>query len=121
MKHWKVIPAGCLPSSPSGRPHYSGSRTIPLRYGLRTKKEDITKKHCKVIPTAIPSKFFRTAALFQEAMTIPLRYGPRKKEEDITIKTLKGHTTGCSPSPSGRRIVSGSLDNTIKIWDGKKI
>jgi WD40 repeat protein len=34
--------------------------------------------------------------------------------------TLKGHTEGVSSvafSPDGRRIVTGSYDNTLKVWD----
>jgi WD40 repeat protein len=39
------------------------------------------------------------------------------------VKELKGHTNGVSSvaiSADGKRIVSGSHDNTVKVWDADK-
>ena len=39
---------------------------------------------------------------------------------DVELQTLQGHTSGVRSvafSPDGKRIVSGSIDNTLKIWD----
>jgi WD40 repeat protein len=55
-------------------------------------------------------------------------FGPRSSGElkvwnvqsGQEILTLKGHTDGVSSvafSPDGRRIVSGSGDGTLKVWD----
>ena len=41
-------------------------------------------------------------------------------ESDHETLTLKGHTdmvNSVAFSPDGRRIVSGSRDNTLKVWD----
>ncbi len=38
----------------------------------------------------------------------------------MCLETLTGHTEGVISvtfSPDGKRIVSGSCDNTLKIWD----
>ena len=43
-------------------------------------------------------------------------------KEGEALLTLKGHAgfvTSAAFSPDGRRIVSGSFDNTIKVWDAE--
>ena len=45
---------------------------------------------------------------------------PRGESEQAKELTLKGHSDtvrSVSFSPDGRRIVSGSQDNTLKVWD----
>ena len=42
------------------------------------------------------------------------------KDKVVCLKTLKGHSDDVESvaySPDGTKIVSGSTDNTIKIWD----
>src|SRR5664279_1778676 len=46
----------------------------------------------------------------------------RLRESEALIRTLTGHTdnvNSCAFSPDGRRIVSASRDNTLKIWDAE--
>ena len=41
-------------------------------------------------------------------------------ETDECVATLKGHSDSVecvAVSPDGRRVVSGSVDNTLKVWD----
>jgi WD40 repeat protein len=48
---------------------------------------------------------------------------PRRKELWRELRALRGHTAGVSSiaySPDGRRIVSGSDDGTIKVWDTER-
>ena len=43
-----------------------------------------------------------------------------KSVEGRGTLTLKGHSSGVTSvsfSPDGKRIVSGSKDNTLKVWD----
>ncbi|MDK9699912.1 MAG: ADP-ribosylation factor-like protein, partial [bacterium] len=45
-----------------------------------------------------------------------------RKDHPVLLATLKGHTnhTFCvAITPDGKRIVSGSGDNTLKVWDSK--
>ena len=37
--------------------------------------------------------------------------------EVLTLKGHTGHVTSASFSPDGSRIVTGSWDNTAKVWD----
>ena len=44
--------------------------------------------------------------------------------DDITVVTLSGHTgnvVSIAYNPDGSRLASGSLDNTIEIWDANKL
>jgi WD40 repeat protein len=56
-----------------------------------------------------------------------LRTRTRYRESKALVCTLEGHTDwvgACGWSPDGRRLISGSGDNTLKIWDagtGKEI
>ena len=38
-------------------------------------------------------------------------------QEPLTLKGHSGYVMSVSFSPDGKRIVSGSLDNTLKVWD----
>jgi WD40 repeat protein len=43
-------------------------------------------------------------------------------ESGACVLTLAGHTSrvwACAWSPDGRRLLSGSLDNTLKVWDAE--
>ncbi len=45
------------------------------------------------------------------------------KDKVVCLKTLEGHSnlvTSVSYSPDGTKIISGSDDKTIKIWDANK-
>ncbi len=45
---------------------------------------------------------------------------PRDLETGACLRTLEGHrfpVTSVSVSPDGRRAVSGSCDNTLRVWD----
>ena len=49
-----------------------------------------------------------------------LLVGSSNESEAAETLTLKGHSepvSSVSFSPDGKRIVSGSGDNTVKIWD----
>ena len=44
----------------------------------------------------------------------------RVRDKSALIRTLEGHTASVNSvavTPDGTKIVSGSLDNTIKVWD----
>ena len=46
--------------------------------------------------------------------------GSSNESEAAETLTLKGHSgfvSSVSFSPDGKRIVSGSYDNTLKVWD----
>ena len=38
-------------------------------------------------------------------------------QETLTLKGHSGYVLSVSFSPDGKRIVSGSADKTVKIWD----
>jgi len=40
-------------------------------------------------------------------------------EETLTLKGHSGPVTSVSVSPDGKRIVSGSWDNSLKVWDAQ--
>jgi len=40
-------------------------------------------------------------------------------QETLTLKGHLGSFESVSFSPDGKRIVSGSLDNTVKVWDAQ--
>ena len=73
------------------------------------------------IPNALKGK--AEAAMYHVARTLRNRAGllnvaEEKSEEELF--TLKGHTQGVTSvafSPDGKRIISGSNDTTVKIWD----
>ena len=111
----KVIPAGVYPQVLQTAIVSEVDRTIKI---WTRRKEDITRKHLKVIPTCLPPSP-SDGRIVSGSGDKPLRYGPRKKE-DIT-ETLEGHTDLVRTlRPSDGRIVSGSDDKTIKIWTEKK-
>ena len=48
----------------------------------------------------------------------------KKSVEGQETLTLKGHSdvvTSVSFSPDGKRIVSGGFDNTLKVWDARRL
>ena len=48
--------------------------------------------------------------------------GSSNESEAAEPLTLKGHSSlvfSVSFSPDGKRIVSGSYDNTLKVWDAR--
>lgn len=51
-----------------------------------------------------------------------LRWVNKPQHHDPCLMTLTGHwgwVYACAYSPDGRRIVSGAMDNTLKLWDAK--
>ena len=51
-----------------------------------------------------------------------LRTRTRSRESQALLRTLAGHTDGvwaCAFSPGGARVVSASLDHTLKLWDAE--
>ena len=43
------------------------------------------------------------------------------KLETLTLKGHSGPVTSVSFSPDGKRIVSGSTDKTVKVWDARPL
>jgi len=41
--------------------------------------------------------------------------------ETLTLKGHSGSITSVSFSPDGKRIVSGSVDMTVKVWDARRL
>jgi WD40 repeat protein len=41
-------------------------------------------------------------------------------QETLTLKGHAGQVTSVAFSPEGKRIVSGSFDNTVKVWDASR-
>ena len=44
-------------------------------------------------------------------------WGAQTGQEMLTLKGHSGTVNSVSFSPDGKRIVSGSYDNTLKVWD----
>lgn len=63
--------------------------------------------------------------IVSEANTIPLecdrrRNIPMKRSPDCCVKTLVGHSdavTSVAVSSDGQHLLSGSIDNTVRLWD----
>ena len=69
---------------------------------------------------AKPSPVKVAAAAKAAAEKVAAGQAATKKPARETPLTLKGHSggvTSVSFSPDGKRIVSGSGDNTLKVWD----
>ncbi len=73
---------------------------------------------------AVFTALFTSCEEPQEGTDTPTGGGNSVTEVDYTkfkcLKTLAGHTMGVNSvaySPNGTKIISGSLDNTVKIWD----
>ncbi|WP_017652978.1 hypothetical protein [Fortiea contorta] len=80
------------------------------------------KAGIKLKSASLPSKRsdtqMQTVATLQQAVYLK----PKEKPENraIEVNTLQGHSNAVISvnfSPSGQQLVSGSYDNTIKLWD----
>lgn len=74
------------------------------------------KGQFKVIAEKARTKFRK------EGRKFICQYRKPKIEKSRLLATLSGHTsvvTSCTYSPNGQRILSGSWDNTLKIWNAE--
>ena len=124
MKHWKVIPTGCVPQVLPTAALFQEAMTIPLRYGPSASRERAGPKRRRDITMNTEGHTGAGVRLSSPSgrshcfrkLTIQLRYGP-KEGGGYNHETLKVIPTGeYPPSPSGRPHCFRKLDNnTIKI------
>lgn len=65
-------------------------------------------------------KIFSLIAVFTALFVGCDKHITGNKDKVVCLKTLEGHSWDVSSvaySPDGTKIISGSLDDTIKIWD----
>jgi predicted nucleic acid-binding Zn ribbon protein len=79
---------------------------------------------CPACGTALPEKarFCYSCGATVAAEAVTTAKNAQDREVWRELRTLKGHTyrvQSVAYSPDGRRIVSGAMDNTIKIWDAE--
>ena len=68
-----------------------------------------------------PNKEGAGSRLAESAVATPSSTAREAAEQSVaqSVRTLKGASASGSFSPDGKRIVSGSADSTLKVWDAE--